>query len=166
MGRREAFDPLQQYVANRTFAFGAHTYVEGEPFNDRNDMRRLRQLYDGRYIRMAPERLDVPKFKAMTEDQLKTWLIDAGFATLAHPRSPHVRLVERAQRVWAEQQAARLANPDAPSKAPRSDARAEPEPEVQEELPLPKPQRERLARPTRMPLGAVKEKGHAARVRL
>lgn len=111
MARREAFDPLQNYVANRTFAFGAKTYNDGDPFNERSDMRRMRQLYDGRYLRMAPKRTDMPNFKGMREEQLKEWLIDNGYPTLAHPRSPHVRLVERAQRVWAEQQAAKLAKP-------------------------------------------------------
>ena len=110
MGRRDAFDPLQSYVANRTFAFGRRTYNEGDLFNERDDMRRMRQLYDGRYLRMAPKRTDMPAFLTMTEDQLKAWLIDKGYATLAHPKSPHVRLVERAQRVWAELQAAKLAN--------------------------------------------------------
>ena len=102
MGRREAFDPLQSYVANRTFAFGRRTYNDGDPFNERDDMRRMRQLYDGRYLRMAPKRTDMPAFITMNEDQLKKWLIDKGYETLAHPGSPHVRLVERAQRVWVE----------------------------------------------------------------
>jgi hypothetical protein len=110
MGRREAFDPLQNYVANRTFAFGPRTYKEGDPFNERDDMRRMRQLYDGRYLRMAPKRVDAPDFKTMTENQLKEWLTDRGYAALAHPRSTHVRLVERAQRVWAELAAHKLAS--------------------------------------------------------
>lgn len=110
MGRREAFDPTQNYVANRTFAFGPRTYKEGDAFNERDDMRRFRQLYDSRYLRVAPVRTDAPAFKAMTEEQLREWLTKAGYETLAHPRSPHVRLVERAQRVWAEQQTAKLAS--------------------------------------------------------
>ena len=137
MGRRDAFDPLQGYVANRTFAYGARTYVEGDPFEDRTDMRRLRQLYDSRYLRMAPKRTDMPNFKGMDENQLKDWLIAKGFPTLAHPRSPHMRLVERAQRVWAELAAAQL-GPRENGKAHSNGATAP-------------PQRERLPRQTAQP---------------
>lgn len=120
MGRREAFDPLRKYVANRAFTFGSTKYKVDDPFNDRKDMRRMRQLYDNRWLRMAPADDSTPDFKTMTEDQLKEWLIAAGSPSLAHPRSKHFRLVERCQRIWAEMAAKGLtvaAKPAAP--APR-----------------------------------------------
>jgi hypothetical protein len=104
MGRREAFDPLRSFVANRDFSWGGKPIKAGEEFSDRRDMRRLRQLYDNRFLRMSEVDNGAPAFKQMSDDQLRQWLIDNGADKLAHPRSPNERLIERCRRIWLAQQ--------------------------------------------------------------
>jgi hypothetical protein len=102
MARREAFDPLRSYVANRDFSWGGKQITAGMEFSDRRDMRRLRQLYDGRYVRMDDTDSGAPDFKKMKEEELRQWLIDNGRVNLAHPMSAHHRLVDRCRRTWLE----------------------------------------------------------------
>lgn len=104
MGRREAFDPLRSYAVARAFVWHGKKVEAGEPFNDRSDMRRFRQLYDGRYLRMSEVDSGAPDFKRFSDDELRQWLTDHGRLNLAHPRSTHMRLVERCQRRWIELQ--------------------------------------------------------------
>lgn len=102
MGRREAFDPLRSYVVARSFSWRGKKLEAGEPFSDRSDMRRFRQLYDSRYLRMSEVDTGAPDFKRMKDDELRQWLVDHGRAGLAHPRSPRGRLMDRCQRCWLE----------------------------------------------------------------
>ncbi len=121
MPRRAAFDPLRTYTVARPFAWGGKTLLQGAVFNDRKDMRRFRQLYDGRYLTMD-ENDDAPDFTHMREPALLEWLTNHGQANLAHPRSNHVRLVERCKRVWAQLRQAEMAGaaaPTPPVKTPR-----------------------------------------------
>lgn len=118
MARRVAFDPLRTYTAARTFVWGGKTFKQGEPFNDRRDMRRFRQLYDSRYLTMGTDD-DAPNFVHMREPQLLEWLTEHGRPNLAHPRTPHVRLVERCKRVWRQLKEQALATPTPALKTPR-----------------------------------------------
>jgi hypothetical protein len=103
MGRREEFDPLRSYVAARTFTWKGAEIKEGQPFNDRSDMRRFRQLYDGRFTRMTEVDSGTPDFARMTADELRKWLVDHGQPNLAQPNSTHPRLVERCRRIWLKE---------------------------------------------------------------
>jgi hypothetical protein len=105
MARRAAFDPLRMYVANRDFVWKGKKFVAGDPFDDRSDMRRMRQLYDNRHLRMSEVDSGAPNFKQMKDDELRQWLIDAGKPGLAHERASRQRLLERCARIWLEQKA-------------------------------------------------------------
>lgn len=99
MGRRETFDPMKRYTCNRDFVYAGKPYKYGEYFEDTTNMRRFRQLYDARYLRMAE--WDGPVFSNMPITALREWLVANGQPMLAHPRAPHQRLVERCKRVYA-----------------------------------------------------------------
>lgn len=103
MGRRADFDPLRSYEAARQFVWKGEVVCEGAAFTDRGDMRRLRQLYDSRFLRMTEDDSRAPAFASMSVEQLRQWLIDHGEPNLAHPRAPQVRLLERCRRLWLKE---------------------------------------------------------------
>lgn len=113
---REEFDRTRVFVNVKTFTFSGERYVEGSEFDkDKASTRRLRQLYESRFLRMlsaaevealAPVagKPRMPNFPLMAPDVLKQWLQDNG--RKPNPRATHPRLVGRAIRRWQELQKA------------------------------------------------------------
>jgi len=59
---RAKFDQQNEFVAQRNFEFGAHTISAGQRFDKSLcPPRRLRQLYEARYLRMATAEELTPK---------------------------------------------------------------------------------------------------------
>lgn len=108
MGRREVFDPARSFAANREFSWGGQVIKTGAPFSDKSHLRRLRQLYDSRYIRMLPplEESDQdelegrPPFTKMTVDEIRGWMLLNN--VIAHEKSTHASLVRKARLLWEE----------------------------------------------------------------
>lgn len=112
---REKFDPERTFVALKVFDFAEHHLVPGQTFpRDATTTRKLRQLYDARYVGMtaAPKHSKIldylngisTELSLMSIDELKTWLGDRGVV----PRygASRVQLLERAEKVRAAEQAA------------------------------------------------------------
>ena len=54
--RQSAFNPGRRYIAAREFLLGGNTLMPGDPVDARTtDARRLRQLFDQRLIKLAPD---------------------------------------------------------------------------------------------------------------
>ncbi len=65
---REVFDRDRSFEAVKTFKFNGAMFGPGQPFNkDVVSPRRLRQLYDGRYLRMTEARVFVPMHEPIRE---------------------------------------------------------------------------------------------------
>lgn len=113
MGRREVFDPARAFAANREFAWGGQRVLVGAPFLDKSNPRRLRQLYDNRYLRMLPsdgseiEEQEIddgrPLFSMMTEQEIRDWMREHN--VIPHPKSPKESLVRKARLLWEEMKA-------------------------------------------------------------
>jgi hypothetical protein len=107
MGRRETFDAERSFVANRSFLWAGRSVDAGQPFTDKGNKRRLRQLYDGRFLKMLPPEQQLPEeddgrplFVSMTEAELLAWM--KGHGVIAHPKLNKDGLVKKARLLWLE----------------------------------------------------------------
>lgn len=107
--QREKFDPDRQFRAIRGFPFLDATYGPGDIFpREVTTTRKLRQLYEARYLVMDPlsvkpnqSILDYlndhggTELSLMSIDELKAWLVEHGVV----PRygASRVQLLERAE---------------------------------------------------------------------
>lgn len=68
---RQEFDREREFVCARSFVFNARAYVPGQPIDkSRFTVRRLRQLFDNRYLAFAPERSEEPAPPPVPPEQL------------------------------------------------------------------------------------------------
>lgn len=106
---REEFDRNRSFMVVKMFPYEGKQQLPGAQFDTGAvNTRRLRQLYDARYIRMAgpadellildPSKPRMPNFALMPEPDLRAWLRDNGAPP--NPRATHPRLVGRAIRRW------------------------------------------------------------------
>lgn len=108
--RREEFDRSRDFIVTRPLRIDGKDLDSGQPFDKTlTTTRRLRQLYDGRKIHMAPaERtakpkksdLVMPDFSNLPEPALRDWLEAHGVT----PRVGHdqKKLAARARKLWEE----------------------------------------------------------------
>ncbi len=107
---REPFDRDRNYVLNKSFKFNGKSLVVGSVFDKTTTTtRRLRQLYESRYLNMSPVGTPnvlggpvMPNFPLMKEDELRAWLAAHGREQKEVAR--HDVMVARAIRIWYELQ--------------------------------------------------------------
>lgn len=89
MHAREKFDPNRDFIVIKTFKWNGTIFRIKEPFNKAlASLRRLRQMYDGRWLAMAPINLPtelkplkavMPNFSVLAAENLKHWLENNGY---------------------------------------------------------------------------------------
>ncbi len=112
MRPREKFDPDRDYLANKIFSVQKTDYVHGDLFNKSSvNVRRLRQMYEARFLTMAPPKPanatplapvkpTMPNFSALSEHGLKAWLTNNGVSP--SPRLKLPALITKAEARWKE----------------------------------------------------------------
>ncbi len=107
---REDFDEKREFVCMKAFNLGGVRYTTNTPFpKGTTHVRRLRQLYDHRYLNMLPigveafeENYDpkMPDFNALPTEAIEAFLQSNGIV----PRFGQERkkLIQRAKKVWHE----------------------------------------------------------------
>jgi hypothetical protein len=103
--RKEQFDPDREFVATAFRKVGGRDLRPGQPFNKTLvSTRRLRQMYDSGYIKMAPPTADPevvpgrPNFHALPEGAIRDWLRSHGVAV--RHGTPADKVAERASQEW------------------------------------------------------------------
>lgn len=107
---RDRFDREREFINLKTYKYNGKDQQAGQVFDkSQATTRRLRQLYEARYIRMAqphevgePAGPQMPDFFNMTAEQLRTWMKENG--RVPHPRSSQPSLVTKSVRLWQELQ--------------------------------------------------------------
>lgn len=107
----QPFDRNQDFVVLKAFSFNGRTWQPNAMFDKTTATdRKLRQLYESRYLRMvgASDLFDGalgPRFDSMPDTALREWLT-ANTGHVPHELATRERLIARAKRRWHELQAA------------------------------------------------------------
>jgi hypothetical protein len=108
---RPEFDRDRELIVVKPFNIQGRRWNCEEVFDPKQvTVRRLRQLYDSRYLKHMPEIKSaaqpteapppIPKFEELTSAGIKQWLKNHGVRP--HPRTSHAKLVELALAKWKE----------------------------------------------------------------
>lgn len=109
---REPFDRERTFIAVRRMTIQGKRIESGDPFDKSLvNVRRLRQMYDTRWIKMAPDNQLEPKppvfvmptkpeFLKLSNEGLRIWL--KGHRVLPRPRATRVKLLELVEKKWQE----------------------------------------------------------------
>lgn len=102
------FDRADEFAAARQFTCGGVAYEPGQAFDKTKvNTRRLRQLYDSRWIRVVHTAQDagtphfkprMPDFAGMSANGVRAWL-ESNKITI-HQRASHQTLVTKAKLLW------------------------------------------------------------------
>jgi hypothetical protein len=110
---RERFDETREYVANKKFGWAKAKFREGDPFPGLHvtvSQRKMRQLYDARYLRMLPlnpgklqEMIQpvapaMPDFDRISDEAITVWLENNGAS--CEDMETRDGLIAKAQRHW------------------------------------------------------------------
>jgi hypothetical protein len=72
MHLREPFDPDRQMIVNKPFRWAGAEYTEGTLFPPNiTGKRKMRQLYDARYLRHGPALIEAPAAPAADTTEAK-----------------------------------------------------------------------------------------------
>jgi len=95
------FDPSRDFVVQRPFVAHGKAMVPNTPFDkSKVDERRLRQLYDQRFVTMAKQESGPAAYlTGLNDDQLREWLTTRG---VVPRRGSRDRLLKQAEGVLRE----------------------------------------------------------------